>query len=339
MVTIKEQEDLIARLKFTPCTYRISLWGYGGEVVMGTVDNKVFDYFKRRRLSVPDYAWDYDAVGELGIPEDMQPFEPGSWFECDDLGHTSGVSRDSGTIQITDENDNVVLERSLEDIDGTDIGLCCDNEAWVGMVSPGEVVFVGRSSEKGTFFEGNIELTAPFDPEKLELIYDDIDGDDIIHSVLYDGQDVDNDGGGTNGKSSDFCFCLVKEDKSFEKYVDHDSIDYDMTEWFPKKINPVYLGNYLVETAGKNSHTYQAKWIGTKWISTWCDESEYNDPDKEIKIKQWRGISHDPDADIEWDPAAELDKIIEEHKEVIEQLAEDARVGETVIPNKASWPF
>lgn len=326
MATIEEQEKLLATLKFTPCTYRISLWGYGGETVMGTVPKQVFDYFKKRRLSVPDYAWDYDAVEELNIPEELQPFEPGSWYECDDLGHASGVSRDSGTLQIDDENGDTILERSLDSLDGTDIGLCCDNEAWVGMVSPGEVVFVGRSSEKGTFFEGEIELTQPFDIEKLELIYDDIDGEDVVHSVMYDGQDIDNCGGGTNGKSSDFCFCLVKESGEWEKYVDYDSLEYTMTDWFPKKINPARVGNYLIKTPGKNGYEHTAKWTGSRWISAWQDDT---DEASNIDIKQWRGIDHDPDADVEWDPAAELDKIIIEHKEVIEEIKADP----------SGWPF
>ena len=328
MATIKEQEDLIAKLKFTPCKYRISLWGYGGEIAMGTVDKKIFDYFKHRRISVPDYAWDYDAVTELKIPEELQPFSPGSWYECDDLAHTSGVSRDSGTLQIEDENGNEVLQRTLDSLDGADIGLCCDNEAWVGMASPGEAVFVGRSNEKGTFFEGEIDLTAPFDPEKLELIYDDIDGEDIVHSVMYDGEDIDNFGSNTNGKSSEFCFCLVDENKDWEKYVDYDSIEYPTTAWFPKKIDPVYVGTYEIETAGKNAYQHQAKWTGNKWVSTYADESEYNDPDKEIKIKHWRGIPYNPDAEY-WDPAAELDKIILEHSEVLEEIKADPR----------GWPF
>lgn len=329
MATIEEQEKLLATLKFTPCSYNISLWGYGGEIVMGTVRREIFDYFKKRRISVPDFAWDYDAVEELNIPDSMLPFDPGSWYDCDDLGHASGVSRDSGTIQITNENGETVLERPLESLDGTDIGLCCDNEAWVSMVSPGEVVFVGRSNEKGTFFEGEIQLTAPFDPEKLELVYDDIDGEEFITNVMYNGEDIDNFGGSTDGKSSDFCFCLIKEDKSWEKYVDYDSIEYSLTGWFSKKINPAYLGNYLVNPAGKNSYEHQAKWTGTKWVRTWCEESGYDDPDQEVKIKEWRGIAYNPDADVEWDPVAELEKIIVEHKEVIEEIKADPR----------GWPF
>jgi hypothetical protein len=63
-----------------------------------------------------------------------------------------------------------------------------------------------------------------------------------------------------------------------------------MTEWFPKKINPVRAGNYMVKTAGKNSYTYQCKWTGEKWTSSWSDD--------EVKIKEWQGLAQDPDADV-----------------------------------------
>ena len=43
MATITEQEKLIEVLKFTPRTYKIQLWGYGGEYIMGTVDRKIYD--------------------------------------------------------------------------------------------------------------------------------------------------------------------------------------------------------------------------------------------------------------------------------------------------------
>lgn len=294
MATIAEQEALIATLKFTPCTYRISLWGYGGEVVMGTVDRKVFDYFKQRRLSVLDFAWSCEEDTDVKIPEEFKPFEPGAWYECDNIAHASGVAVDSGTIEITDENGDTVLSEQLEDLSSTGAELTCDNETWVAQVAPGKVVFVGRSNEKGTFYEGSINLTAPFDASKLEVCYEEIDGEQIVSSVYYDGEYIDNDGGSTDGKSSEFCFCLVKDDKTWEKYEDHNSIEYPLTEWFPKKVNPVRTGVYEITSAGKNSHTYHAKWTGTRWIVSWADDT----PESEsLAIKQWRGIIHDPDAE------------------------------------------
>jgi hypothetical protein len=194
------------------------------------------------------------------------------------------------------------------------------------MVKPGTVVFVGRSTEKGTFFEGDIDLTEPFDPELLTIGYDEIDGEEIVNYVDYNDQEIENSGGSTNGKSSDFGFYFVKEDGTWEKYHDHNDIKYTLTDWFSKKVNPVHPGNYEVETVGPKSYTYHARWTGTRWITSWADDT---DETESIKIRRWRGIDHDPDADVEWDPVAELDKIIVEHKEVVEEIKADPR----------GWPF
>lgn len=65
-----------------------------------------------------------------------------------------------------------------------------------------------------------------------------------------------------------------------------------MTDWFPKKINPVRNGVYMVKTAGKNSYTHQAKWTGARWISSYHVDNEGAET---LKIKEWQGISIDPD--------------------------------------------
>jgi len=276
------------------------MWGYGGEYVMGTVERKIYDYFKQRRLSLSDYAWDSDYAEEHNIPEDMQPFPPGSWYECDDMAHTSGVDRNAGTLQICDENGNTVYERSLDDVDGysddsPEIG--GGDEVWIDSKDPGTVVFIGVSNEKGTFFESEIELNEPFDITKLCISYDDIDGNEIVGMVTYDNEDLDNNGGSTNGKSSDFGFYVAhsKKDGKWEMYKDMDSIEYEMTPWFPKKVKPIREGVYEVKTAGKNSYTYQAKWTGSRWINNWHDDVPETE---ELKIKEWRGLATDPDATV-----------------------------------------
>jgi hypothetical protein len=296
---VAEQQKLIEVLKFTPRTYRISMWGYGGETVMGTVDRKIYDYFKSRRLDVSDFAWNSDYADDHDIPEDMWPFPPGSWYECDDMGHTNGVSRNAGTLQIEDENGDVVFEKSLEDLDGCDGSpeWCCNDEVWIDSKPDGTVVFIGKSNEKGTFFEGEIELRAPFEIERLQLSYDEIDGEELINSVYYDEEEIDNNGGSTDGKSSDFGFYIAGSQKNtgkWVKYTNMDDIEYPMTEWFPKKITPVREGIYMIRTAGKNSYTHQAKWTGSRWISSWQEDGSGTE---ELKIKEWQGLSVDPDSE------------------------------------------
>ena len=316
MATPKEHEELIEIIKFTPRTYKIRLWGYGGEYVMGEVDRKVYNYFQERRLDLSEFAWDDNYAEENNIPEDMYPFYPGSWHDCDNVGHCWGVDRSAGTLQVEDENGQVVFEKRLEDILGfgeddenPEPEWTCDEEIWIDMKPAGTVVFVATSSEKGTFFEGELELKTPFNPGKITLSYDEIDGNEIITKVMYDGNDVDNWGGDTSGKGSDFGFYVAgsnKHDgKGYEHYRNMDDIEYTMTAWFPKKVDPVREGIYNVKTAGKNSYTHHARWNGTNWYHVWG-----SDNDVPLKIKEWQGIAYDPDEHF---LRKELDNIILEN--------------------------
>lgn len=297
---IAEQERLIAMLKFTPCTYKISLWGYGGESVMGTVKREIYDYFRSRRLDVSDFAWNSDYAEVHNIPEDMWPFPPGSWYECDDMAHTNGVVLDSGTVHIEDENGDEVLQCGIDAFHDEDCPeLDYTSETFIDDQPPGTIIFIGNSNEKGTFFEGSIDLTAPFDINKLTFKIEDVDGSEVVCGVDYDGESIDNYGGDTTGKSSEFGFYVAGtlKDGKWERYRDSDDCTYEMTDWLSKKVTPVREGVYEIDTGKKNEwpnySLTTARWTGTRWISVWADDLPESE---EVKIKQWRGIAYDPDA-------------------------------------------
>ena len=300
---LAEQQKLIEVLKFTPRTYKISMWGYGGEKVMGTVSKEIWDYCNSNQVDLSEIAWsDEDTVvEEMGLDLDMLPFPPGSWYECDDMGHINGVSRDAGTIQIEDENGNTVLERSLDSVDGTDIGLCCSDEVWAGSKPKGTVVFIGSSNEKGTFFEGEIELRAPFDIEKLELNYDEFDGEDIITSVTYDGEEIDNWGGSTDGKSSDMNMVLITDDQgNWERYSPeekdwgHPPCGTGPSDWekSPKfkfaKVKPTVEGWY-----GAVWRSFGTTYGTLYWNGTEFGEWEYGQFKPQSGVDTWQGYNWD----------------------------------------------
>lgn len=302
MATDAEKQQLIEVLKFTPCTYTINIWGYGGEYVMGTVSREIYDYFRSRRLSVTDYAWNSDYAEENNIPEEMQPFEPGSWHECDDMGHVYGVDRSSGTLQICDGKGTVIYERSLDNCDGYSDDSPqwgSGEEVWIDSQPPGTVVFVGVSSEKGSFFEGEIYLREPFDIAQLEICCDEIDGNEIVSMIAYKGESIGSDGANTNGKGSEFGFYIAgsNQGQGFIKYRDMEDIEYGLTDWFPANVDPVRTGLYEVTT--QSDHTYRATWTGKFWKNTWDENT--------LSITQWRGIAYDPD---EQDLRDQLDNII-----------------------------
>ena len=119
MATRKQKQELIDILKFKPIKARLLIQGYGGETYAGFVDRKIYDYFADRKIDIDAYASDWD--NELEVPDDMQPYPPGSAYECDDVWHACGAEMsDLNTIRIDDENGDTIWEetcgRRLEDL-------------------------------------------------------------------------------------------------------------------------------------------------------------------------------------------------------------------------------
>jgi hypothetical protein len=303
---LAEQQKLIEVLKFTPRTYKISMWGYGGERVMGTVEKSVWDYCNDNQVDLSEIAWgDEDTVEEMGLDVDMMPFTPGSWYECDDMGHINGVSRNAGTLQIEDENGNTVFEKSLDDITGGgcdgEPDWCCNDEVWAGSKPEGTVVFIGVSNEKGTFFEADLELRAPFDITKLELHYDEFDGEDIVTGVVYDGEDIDNWGGSTDGKSSDMNMVLITDDEgNWERYSPeekdwgHPPCGTSPSTWesSPKfkfsKVKPTVEGWYSAVWRSFGTTYGTLYWNGTEF-----GEWEYGQFKPQSGVDTWSGYNWD----------------------------------------------
>ena len=299
-------EELVAVLKFTPRTYKVSMWGYGGERVMGTTTQEVWDYCNNNQVDLSDIAWNYDACEDMDLDEDLLPFPPGSWYECDDMGHTNGVSRDAGTIQIEDEMGETVYEKSFDNITGGgcdgEPDWCCDDEVWIGSRKKGEIVFVGTSNEKGTFFEGEIELTEPFDITKLELHYEEFDGEDIVTGLTYNGEDIDNFGGSTDGKSSDFTMARITDDAgSWERYEPEEKdwghpeygtspSEWERSETFKfKKVKPTIPGYYSCNYG--HGSTYGSLYWDGKNFGDW-EYGKFNTKSDD-SIVAWSGYNWD----------------------------------------------
>lgn len=295
--TLAEQHDeLIEFLKFTPVTYTVRINGYGGETAAGTVKKSIADYFRDRRLSVPDYSWDHDYADDNNIPEDMQPFPAGSWYECDNIEHIYGGVLDSCYLLIDDENGNTVYEQDLSDTSDADIEIDPGNDVDLfDRCDDDEVVFMGISSEKGCFFEAELYLTRPFKPSFLRISTEIFDGTEYITGVSYDDQELMDNGADTNGKGFE-SFFVTLSDNGYKKYVDHDSIEYTTTDWFPADIKPTRPGVYEI-MAPESDWVRNLKWTGQRWVNVWDD-----DKSEPVKISSWRGIDHDPDAVITTQP-------------------------------------
>ena len=69
---------------------------------------------------------------------------------------------------------------------------------------PKEYTFCGINSEKGTFYEGCIEIDGEFDPKKVSFGSTEIHQDTLITQIFYEDETIDNAGGGTDSKAMDF---------------------------------------------------------------------------------------------------------------------------------------
>ena len=291
-------EELVKILTFTPTTYRVEMGNYGGEVYCGRVDRKMYNYFKENNIDLDEYASSWDD--ELEVPEDMQPFPPGSPYECDDYIHASGATMDDGnTIQVFDENNEVVWECQLTVGALQDEGVSVDNweEFYADEIADGEVAFWGAQGEKGLLFGGEINLIAPFDPTKLKLNYADADGWYICNSVEYDGESIDNNDLSTTGKWGENKWLLGGGEDAYDPEDSRDTPEYgpspDSWEQSPKfkfkQHKPVYQGWYSVNWC--HGSTYGSLyWDGTNFVEFNYGKSN---PVDQKGVITWQGYNWD----------------------------------------------
>ena len=316
MATNQEKQELIEILKFTPRTYTIYISGYGGEAYAGKVDKATYEYFKEKRIDIEEYANDWDDLFD-DIPRELQPFSPGSPYDCDNLFHTSGAELSNlNEIVINDENGDQhwacaagINELEDEGVDVNESGGCDFDD-----LPEDTIVHWGGQGEKGTFFDGEFELTQPFDPKKLSVNYENCDGWWLISSVEYDGVEIDGSGGySTTGKWNENKWVLCNGDEVYQSQrrdemeededdepesacdSEHTEVeelpDLPVTDWYPVDTKPVHKGEYEVDLgkaiAWPFARIVRAEWTGRKW-----KDSE----GKSIKgIEAWRGLAEDPD--------------------------------------------
>jgi hypothetical protein len=175
--------------------YSIRISGYGSEITIGAVSEE-----EKAILSNPE-----KDLQEL-VFEDLE--EVCGWSEIDDQFHCFGATSPF-TITIEDENGNELYELDEENIYNYDTEEFSLVENEYPEIDATKDLLICYSGEKGSFFLGYVELEGEFDITKLKIVFSDVEvGDffyfgDIISNVLYDGEELDNWGGDTSGKSFD----------------------------------------------------------------------------------------------------------------------------------------
>lgn len=262
----KKHQEFVDALKFTPTTVRLYIQGYGGECYAGKVDRKIYDYFKEHKYDISEYANDWDSnFGEL-IPSEMQPFYPGSPYDCDNLFHASGAElSDLNEIRVEEVDSGKELwvhNCGYSDLDDTGIEVEEGGGAEIyEHLDENTVVFWGGQGEKGCFFDGEFVIRAPFDPKKLKIVYENCDDWYIISTVLYDGEEIDGSGGySTTGKWAEQKWVLFGDEEVYEPVSIEDRESEDSEEWDPAeeldKIVEEHSDDFLQEAADALNETF-----------------------------------------------------------------------------------
>lgn len=221
MATPQEKEALIDNIK-GPRYYRVSVYGYGGESAYIELNKTQYDFWSAHTeehgdydlvqymLGAEDGDYDFDDLEEL--PDDVKFLSDGEhgspWYEAPtEVEHQYGTTIGDCRMQVeevsSEEYDANVLNEVLDSSDvldwaeenGVEVDFKCTETK-----EPKYVVQM-YSSEKGSFFDGVIKTVGEFDPAKMKIYTTEYwNGDDTIESIEYEGVDIDNSGGDTNGK-------------------------------------------------------------------------------------------------------------------------------------------
>ena len=235
MSTTEQNQELIETLK-GPRFYRITLSGYGGESAYMGISKAALEFWSAHTEEHGDNDLveymiaddiedcDFDELDE--VPVEAQFLHDDAdhdnykrpWYESHtEFEHSYGVEWGSAYLTVTEVesskygadivgDDFVVNHEPLQEylnnleeannyeIELTEMG-CADDEPDC------EAIAQLYSSEKGCFFEGIIETVGEFDPKKLKVYTTEyLNGEDTVSSIEYDGGEVENNGGDTNGK-------------------------------------------------------------------------------------------------------------------------------------------
>ena len=118
------------------------------------------------------------------------------------------------------------------------------------------------------------------------------DGDDYYEYDITDPEDIEN----LPEDLIEFADLRTRAEEYQVEQLEEQWGDAERTDWYPATIKPERDGYYEITTKGWDFPQF-CKWDGDHWVA-------YNE------VVQWRGLAQDPN----WDPVAELEKIVNEAK-------------------------
>jgi len=172
------------------------------------------------------------------------------------------------------------------DRDGNTITINFDT-AWSPPIALYEYLETNDWSVRALYHEPGMSFAGSFE-----------DGyDDYYEIDLSDRQSIED----LPENIADFANVWDDLERYEEEQLEEELQELDRTEWFDVATNPAQDGRYEVTTT-QYEHPQYCNWDGKNW-SRWEGD--------EVEVVKWRGLVTEYGTEPEWDPVAELDKIIE----------------------------
>ena len=230
MATAEEKQETIDVLK-GPRFYRLTINGYGGESAYINISKEAYEFWSNiteeygdtdlvnYMVNAEDGSFEFEDIEEVPaeadfmLDKDYECHRP--WFEApNEYIHQYGVEYGSAYLTVEEVDSDEYNSKYVADVvEGENLQEYLDsvmeaNNYEVDLVEcdedldgEGDYVVQFYSNEKGTFFDGIVATHGDFDPRKLKIVYTEYpNGEDVVTIVEYDGVEVDNQGGDTNGK-------------------------------------------------------------------------------------------------------------------------------------------
>lgn len=195
---------------------KIAVSGYGGEATLGTLTKEQYVYWKLIDND-DDININYMLTGWAEECENEHPEELmlRQFYDMDDIAHAYGATFDSAYITVTDDNNDIIWEGYASQIEETPEGenLIAKEEEYYFSKTDHKYGLYCYSGEKGVFTEIEVKGVNEFEPSRLRLYIEDIEGNRIIDSIEYNGLESEETGDiSTDGKSFEW-YWLTNEDE------------------------------------------------------------------------------------------------------------------------------
>ena len=184
-------------------SFEVSIYGRGGEIVIGQITKRKYEYWNSRDSDELDEHLGND--GEDGnVPEDCSLRE---WSDQDDIAHCSGPEFDTGEtrISVTNADGEEIWQAKCDSasLNENGIEVECENSLEIYELTPG-FYFCGKAYEKGTFFSATFESQV-FDPSKLKFVIRNVNGWKLLDEAYYEDELLDGkENSSTRTNASEF---------------------------------------------------------------------------------------------------------------------------------------